>query len=463
MRKLLLALCLPALVLAIHDQQWFDVNNWLIPFINDGRFGFDPTIGTGEAGGSWPQPYRNKYVFGAGPWVGARLGPDTLVSMGYNPNSGGSEFTPVLVRYWRQGTGNPRDRIYTYPGDWPPSRTRFPMAPTEPTGEMTMWMCFCDSEPANHVEPGRPIGIDVYLTVFGWNRPRAEDIVFLEYDLVNPGDSDLDSVYFGPVFDPDIGAHGDDMYGLILDRLFSIEGDTIRVQNVAFAYDYDNYEIRNSRQQWDSGCPGAVALKLLSAPQGLGLSAVKKFTIDIDPTTDREQYLTMAGFDYRTGVYDPFDSIDLDPADKRFLMSSGPFTIPARSQVTACYALIASPFGAWQQPPEDRDTNDLALRCHWADSIYDRLLAVDETGPSPLARPLRALPGIALQGGVIRISGTTGPTCIYDLCGVLVRKLKGTDPAWDLRDLQGRTVRTGVYLVRDSSDRSCRVVVVSGR
>jgi hypothetical protein len=33
----------------IYDMQWLDINKWLCPFYNDGRFGLDITIGTGEA------------------------------------------------------------------------------------------------------------------------------------------------------------------------------------------------------------------------------------------------------------------------------------------------------------------------------------------------------------------------------------------------------------------------------
>ena len=72
MKKLfLLALLMPALALAISDMKWLDLNHWSTPLRNDGRWGHDPTQGSGVAGGSWPRPLKNFYVFGAGPWIGA--------------------------------------------------------------------------------------------------------------------------------------------------------------------------------------------------------------------------------------------------------------------------------------------------------------------------------------------------------------------------------------------------------
>jgi hypothetical protein len=83
---------------------WLNINKWKCPFYNDGRYGIDITVGTGVAGGSWPQPLHNCYIFGAGLWFGsikARAGDptklDTLVTFGYNPNSGGTEMSPVTV------------------------------------------------------------------------------------------------------------------------------------------------------------------------------------------------------------------------------------------------------------------------------------------------------------------------------------------------------------------------------
>ncbi|MEO0078646.1 MAG: T9SS type A sorting domain-containing protein [candidate division WOR-3 bacterium] len=675
MKRLCLVL-LPTLALAIYDMKWFDANRWRCPFYNDGRWGIDITQGNGAAGASWPQPLRNFYVFGAGPWVGAVAGGDTLVSVGYNPNSGGMEFGPTLCRYWRQGTGDSLDRIYKYPGDWPPPLSRFPMAPQQSRSEMDLWCCFGDSDPANHpierpaldiavagscayvvgcvdtppffdgtfdiiditdpqhpdaighlltqsraravavsgshvyvvedsgfcvidvsdphnpyqtarctmlwtprfagvtvagdyayvaagmlsvidvsnpqhpYEAGRsgapssgrgvavagnyayvadglaglsiidvsdprnpfetgscstpgtaydvavagslsyvadgsrglrvidvsdpqnpvergsydtpgvargvavagsyayvadddaglrvvdisnpqnptevgswnahcralsvvvvgnyayladgraclrvvdvsnpqspreagyctprvgPLGIDVCLTAYGFTDSLARDMFLLKYELTNCSGSQLSSTYFGIMMDGDVGSYADDMTGLILDKLFRVGLDTFRVKNTGYVYDYDNVE--NRSQYWESGTPGAVAVRLLRAPHGFGLTSFKRLTLGINPTTNRDQYLTMAGYNYRTGQYEPFDSIDALPADKLILLSTGPFDLVADSTVTFYYAVIAAPYGEAGQPPQNRDTTELALRCWWADQVLERVLAVEE-------------------------------------------------------------------------------------
>jgi hypothetical protein len=380
-KLIVFALLLPALALAVYDLDTFDVNHWRTTFLNHGPWGYDPTIGTGFPGGSWPQPLHNYYVFGAGTWLGAVVGsspPESLCTMMYNPNSGGSEACPTLCRYWREGTGDIRDRIYQHPGDWPPSHSRFPMAPLGALSDMDMWCAYCDSEPENHVPPGRPLGVDVYQTVYGFTDSLAQDFFFLKYEIANCSGDSLRRALFGPVLDVDIGDGTDDLADVILDHVFVVGQETIRVRNLVFAFDNNNME--NPGATWESGTPGTVAIALLAAPDSLGLTAFKRFTIDFDPVADADQYLTLAGFDYRTGEYRPHDSTDNSPSDKRYVMATGPFDLAPDSIVTFWYAVIGSPFGTAGQWPSQRDTSDLALRYKWALELWPRLLpGIEET------------------------------------------------------------------------------------
>lgn len=462
MRKLFVLVALPAIALAIYDMEWFDLNRWRCPFYNDGRWGIDFTVGGGEAGGSWPEPFRNMYIFGAGPWIGCIDGNDTLVSICYNPNSGGTEMCPCLCRYWRQGTGDSLDRIYKYPGDWPPPQSRFPMAPQNPKSEMDLWCAFSDSDPANHIAPGRPIGLDVALTVYGFSDSIAKDFFFLKYELFNIQTDPIEHVYLGMTTDPDVGQCTDDMTGLILDKLFRVGSDTIRIRNVGFAYDYDNREDRS--RHWEQGTPGAVAIRLLSAPGTTALSAFKRFTIDIDPTTDPTQYLTLAGYNYRTGLYEPFDSIDQTPADKRFTMATGPFDIPAQSSVTLWYAVIGSPFGDSAQPPHERDTTELALRCYWAEQVFLGRLAVAEPVPTPQPVPAITLrPNPFCAASPLRISSPDQDlkVRIYARDGVLVSELEGRSLlTWDGTDTRGRKLPAGVYFLESWAGHESRTAKV---
>ncbi|MEO0080106.1 MAG: hypothetical protein ABIK44_05465 [candidate division WOR-3 bacterium] len=415
MKKSFVLLLVPALALAIYDMKWFDLNHWRAPFYNDGRWGIDITQGSAGAG-TWPQPLHNVYVFGAGPWVGAIVGNETLVTIGYNPNSGGTEFIPVLCRYWRQGSADSADRVYKYPGDWPPPLSRFPMAPQVPRSPMELWACFGDSDPTNHISPGRPLGIDIYLTVFGFSDSIARDIFFLKYELANFSGASLNQAYFGMMLDGDIGDFSDDMTGLILNKRFQVGSDTFWVRNTGYLYDWDNYEPPSP--DWDSGTPGAVALRLLAAPPGLGLTAFKKLTIDIDPVTDPDQFLTLAGYNYLTGQYQPYDSVDLTPGDKRALLACGPFTLQPDSVATFWFAVIGAPYGEANQPPNERDTTELALRCWWAEQVFPRLLAVAE-GRQPTANSSQ--PPATIVRGVLFLPAVSA--CLLDASGRKVMDL----------------------------------------
>jgi hypothetical protein len=444
MKRLVFLFLLPTLALAIYDMDSFDLNHWKAPFYNDGRWGTDYGIGSGQADGSWPQPFHNCYIFGAGCWVGSIVGPDTLVTVGCDPLTGGTEMCHTLCRYWREGTGDMRDRVYKYPGDWPPSHSRFPMAPLWQLSDMDMWCCYCDSDPSNHDSLGRPLGVDAYQTVYGFSDSLAQDFFFLRYEIANCSGDSIRHTYFGMMLDPDIGNATDDMSGLILDHLFHVGPDTIRVRNTAFAYDYDNIE--NHSAVWDSGTPGTVALMLLSAPDSLGLTACKRFTIDIDPASNPTQYLTLAGFNYRTGVYEPYDTGSYAPGDVRMLLSTGPFNLAPDSTVTFWYAVIGSPFGEAGQTPPLRDTSDLALRCKWALEFWRRLFpGIAEETPGAEVRMANAA---TLVRGILFLPGAASrksqaPSCLLDISGRKVMSLK--PGANDVSRLS-----PGVYFVREA-------------
>lgn len=396
-----------------YDKDWLDVNRWRCPFYNDGRFGIDVGTRRDVAGGYWPYPLRNYYIFGAGLWVGAlrprsnepgRL--DTLVTIGYNPNSGATEMVPYLSR--RTATSD-ADRIYKYPESWSVYQSAFKsyfvndsldtllgLVPTKNFSASDMWMCFSDADPDMHSEPGKPLGIDMFLTVYAWNYPSNRDIFFLMYKVKNVSGDTLKNMVLGVVMDGDIGDAADDMVGMIKDKLFGTGADTFRVRDVGFEYDYNGTEVSGS--SWQSGATGAVAYKFLESPRAgpgdtnrLGMTAFKKFTIEIDPVKDPDQYLTLAGFDYRTRIRSPYDSVDLTAADKRIIQCSGPFILPPDSIANITVAVIAADFAAGGgSPPTTRDTLPLARIAKEAQYIFDQGWLLPEPPPPP---SVRLIPG----------------------------------------------------------------------
>jgi len=451
MKRLLFVLMLvPPLALAIYDTKWFDLNHWKCPFYNHGCYGFEQSPTGWRSGGSWPQPLHNCYIFGAGPWVGVILpssSPETLCTMMYNPNSGGSEACPTICRYWRDGSEDSLDRVYQYPGDWPPPLSRFPMAPQVPSADMEMWCGFGDSVPENHIPPGHPLGIDVYTTVYGFSDSLAQDFFYLKYELANCSGESLRQAYFGMVFDADIGVYTDDMIGLIRDRLFPVGQDTIRVQNTGYAYDYDTIE--NPGSTWESGTPGIVAVFVLRTPDSLGLTAFKKFIQGVDTMTDAEQYLSLAGYNYRTRTYAPYDTVDTVPGDKVELLATGPYDIAPDSVLTFWYVIIASPC----------DLSELAIRHKRADSIFVRRLTgiAEETPRSEVRWPNAA----TIVRGVLLLPSSllSPPSSLFSPDG---RKLMSLLPGSN--DVS--RLAPGVYFVRpapsvkrDASSTVTKVIV----
>ncbi|MBS4015455.1 MAG: T9SS type A sorting domain-containing protein [Candidatus Latescibacteria bacterium] len=445
MKKYIVLLVLPVIVLAVSDIDSITINRWRCNVYNDGRWG-SSTLG----GAYWPNPLRNFYIYGAGIWIGG-ISSDTFVTVGYNPNTGLSEMIPTLNQYWRQGYGNTLDRIYKYPGDWPAPLSRFPMAPQIARSNMDLWCCFGDSDPSRHTPPGLPLGVDVALTVYGFSDSIAQDFFFLKYDLMNNNNYLLNNLYFGVILDGDIGIYTDDMVGLIRDRYFTIGTQTIRVKNTGFMYDFDNNEPPG--QYWQSGTPGAVAIRFISATGGLTMSAFKKFTLDFDPMTDKHQYKTLAGYNYQTGAYEPYDSIDLVPGDKRFLMSSGPFNLSSMSSASFHYAVIAAPYGEAGATPTNRDTTQLAWQSYLADSIYHaRILGIEEENRKPHYLTTRIFPNpFKSYLNISTIINEKISADIYNVNGVLIKSLSGTSHLlWNGKDNKDAVLPNGVYFIKVS-------------
>jgi hypothetical protein len=394
----------------IYDKQWLNINKWKVPFYNYGPYGIDHKTTGDLAGGSWPQPLHNCYIFGAGLWFGSirvraddPSKSDTLVTFGYNPNSGGTEMGPVTAENLAEGAASGFDRTFVYPTDWPPApRDRWvtvpeldTIVPKENFSLQDMWCAYSDAMTENHISPGKPQNIDVYQSVYAWNYSSNQDIFFITYVVRNASTTDtLKECFMGAVCDPDVGDANDDMVGTLLNT-YVPGADTVK--NVGYAGDNNNRE--NASATWEAGTPGVFAYKFLESPrdtngQPLGMTAFKKFTIAIDPVTDAAQYLTMAGFDYRTGVYAPYDSaLDNAAADKRFVQCSGPFTLAPQQMVRMVIACMGAPFGGadqtWQQRPIDSLVH-LAKLANQAQFIYDQGWLLP--GP-PLAPNMTLVPG----------------------------------------------------------------------
>jgi len=147
--------------LRIWDRKWHNINNVEMVITN---------YGTWDNPCYWPRGSNHNYIFGSGLWLGTidSVFSDTLVSVGYGPHGGETEFGPGL---YGQDPNAPYVIIYMYPDPWPAPIDTFPMAPQRPKSDQDSWCCYNDCDSNYHV-PGdtRPIGVEVYQTVYAWAR-----------------------------------------------------------------------------------------------------------------------------------------------------------------------------------------------------------------------------------------------------------------------------------------------------
>ncbi|MBM3331410.1 hypothetical protein FJY68_06095 [candidate division WOR-3 bacterium] len=468
----------------LYDFKWYQANQWKLPITNYGTFGY----AIGRAGGEWPAGSGDMYIYGAGIWIGCikrtAAGKDTLVSNGYNPNSGKSEMTPGCYDNAPGGYGS-RDfeRCYIYPDDWPANRVLFPAALQEsvetplrlPQGDDTLkgyfhpipqnpvsvadaWTVFSDRDPALHTagKSPRPMGFEVYQTTYVWTLPWNRDIVFFKYDVKNRDTATLNDLYLGVACDADVGNATDDRCGLILHKhVFNKDrSDSAYADNLGYVYSEDAVPsgfvgfdfLQSPFRTWPDGTWREAADTMQFYPNGrddngnglidepsegvqVGMSAFKIFILSNDPTNDFAQYLALSGHDWDPPYdYNPFDSIDATPEDKRFLQATGPITLKPGEMTTVTIAMI----GAEADRTGDPSTwpYGLALASQSAQAAYDNNWVMPGPPPAP---NVTLIPGDGRATLVWDELPETAKDPFFPIAGVM-------NPHYILQDFQGYKV-----------------------
>jgi hypothetical protein len=246
-------------------------------------------------------------------------------------------------------------------------------------------------DPTYHIpNDTRPIGLEVYQTVYVWNLSTTQDIIFIRYELKNISGDTLRDCYYGVCADNDIGSEtpeGNDIISGIVGKWYVIEDESLWVDDLGYqwqteeeanwdrfpgtiGFDYlqspwdivpgedkdndgipDQYEM-DSAYYWDSLPPemrdadgdGTPDWRDPSQIPQLGMTAFKRFTLNLEPNRDSERYTTLAGYNFMTGAYEPYDTVPPDPDDQRFLPCSGPFDLAPESTAVVLVAVI---FAEW--------------------------------------------------------------------------------------------------------------------
>jgi len=368
-----------------------NINQVEMSISNYGKFG---QSGASVAGCWWPRGSGQNYIFGAGPWFGTidEATGDTLVTIGYGPHGGEAEYGPGLAGW---SVSDPNAVIFMYPSNFPPPADKYPMAPQAYRSHQDSWCAYNDLDATYHMAGDtRPIGLEVYQTVYAWNLSTTQDIIFIRYELKNVSGNKLTRCYFGVCTDNDIGnesgSAANDIISGIVYQVYKFPGssDSIIVDNLgyqwqeadeggwtppvpgAMGFDYlqspyklvenadadndgipDQYE-RDSAyyasnvppEQWDGNGNGVPGWRDPAEIPQYGMTAFKRFTLNLEPNKDNERFVTMCGFNFKTGAYEPFDTVPPPPDDQRFLQVSGPFELEADSITTVLVGVI---FARW--------------------------------------------------------------------------------------------------------------------
>ncbi len=342
----IIVICGP--LFGVFNKRFNTYSQWEACLSNYGHFG---QSNSGTFGAFWPRGSGHNYIFGSGMWYGA-IAPngDTLVTIGYGPHGGEAEFgagpayANIYDRYWHVYFSNDDD--YPFP----------------PVSFEDGYAVSNDFDPAYHMlNDTRPMGITVTQWSYTWPRDWADDILFLRYVIKNDTNYTINNIYAGFCIDYDIG------------------NESGTNANDIGAGDVEKKMIFGMQTEpeggWVPEIPGVLGLKLLSEHP---LTAIKRFTLNLEPNLDHERYMTMAGYNFQNGAYEPFDTAATYPDDQRYLIATGIFSLPAGDSVVLDWALIASYDSFIVYPPPE-----LYKKADKAQTMYNTgLHSVTVTSPN---------------------------------------------------------------------------------
>jgi len=342
----------------IDNTSFYDANNIKMIVTNHGSFAYDLT--QQDAGLWYPKGTDKTCVYASGLWIGCKINGEIHVTAG----SFTQEYTPgpILDECQWANVGDPVHKVYKITkGDttshdytnWPSELG----APVDEDGkplligDQTLWCVYNDADPSVHQsDEGRtgPMGIEVQQTVFGFDWPGAlGNVVFIKFKVINKCGNTMDSTYISVWCDPDVGGASDDYVGC----------DT--TLSIGFAYNATNND------NLYGSTPPCVGYDFFKGPIGddgkeLGMVSFNKYINGTDPRTFQESWNYMRGLDLHgdvlidpttgepTRYFVPGDPVqgtgwlDSDPADRRFMINTGPFTMePGDTQEVVVGIIVA--------------------------------------------------------------------------------------------------------------------------
>jgi hypothetical protein len=339
--------------MVIDNTTVIDANNIEMIVTNHGSFAYDLT--NQDAGLWYPRGTDKTCVYAAGLWIGAKVGSDVRITpgsftqeytpgpilpgCGWVPDVGGAlhkvykivrgDTTSYDYRNWPWRYGAPYDSLIIVGDD----TTCVPTL----LGDQTLWCVYNDADPSVHnsdegSSANDPLGIEVQQTTFAFDWSGAlGNVVFIKFKVINKCANTMDSTYFSVWCDPDVGGASDDYVGC----------DT----TLSVGY---SYNATNTDNLYGSS-PPCPAFDFFRGPivgnDTLPMTSFNKYINGTDPRTKEASWNYMRGFDIEgEPVINPITEeetkfvmsgdpvantgwLDSDPADRRFMLNTGPFTM----------------------------------------------------------------------------------------------------------------------------------------
>ena len=234
-------------------------------------------------------------------------------------------------------------------------------------GDMFHWYVMNDSDESEHFFSTAPLGVTVRSSMYGFDTPSLENTLFVEWEIENTGENELDSVIIGWWSDPDLGDATDDFSGCDpeenLGYTYNEGYDLVYGQNVPAI----GIRMLQGPVVPSAGDTAWVFGEPIIASRNLALSA---FTLYInshpgfpDPNSPEEVFNYMNGLTHQgesfvdptTNEETPFvcngdpvtatgwvDMFENSSGDRRMVLSMGPFSLmPGESQSVAGAMLVS--------------------------------------------------------------------------------------------------------------------------
>ena len=256
-------------------------------------------------------------------------------------------------------------------------------------GDQRLWWIMNDRGNEHKSTDSKPVGLEVHASAFAFNHPRIGNHTFYRYRLINKNTSPFTDAYFGFFTDIDLGNFSDDYIG----------SDSLL--HLGYAYNADNEDIGGTG--WYGTAPPAIGFTFLETAirdtdgrdndrdrvidepgEMIGTTSVIFYNsgggVTEDPIYLVEYYMYMQsrwkdgkplllgwnGYEdywppnlkqtptkfaypgdpvtksFWTELNDDNQGTPNSPADRRFVTSSGPFTIPSGDTLDISIAIVWS-------------------------------------------------------------------------------------------------------------------------